>query len=95
MTPFEGLDEETVRKNTTLTGKKSGSTIAPSSVVMRQMNANRVFGVYFRFPKTTAEGKPVVAPGETELTLTYESGKTKIKARFSPERMAFGGESDL
>ena len=95
MTPFEGLDEETLLKNTTLSGKKSGSTIAPSSVVVRQISGSRIFGVYFRFPKTTAEGKPVVAAGESELTLTYESGKTKIKARFSADRMTFGGEPDL
>jgi hypothetical protein len=54
-----------------------------------------VFGVFFHFPKTSQDGKPVVAPGETELALSYKSGKTEIKVRFAPEKMKLGGESDL
>jgi hypothetical protein len=95
MTPFEGLDEDTIRKNAKLAGKKSGATIEPSSVVVRQIGTSRVFAVYFRFPKTTGEGQPVVAAGETELTLTYDFEKTKIRVRFSPEKMKLGGEADL
>lgn len=95
MTPFQGLGDETIRTSTTLTGKKSGSTTAPTSVLVRKAGSTRVFGVYFHFPKESQDGKPTIVPGETELVLSYKSGKTEIKVRFSPEKMKLGGESDL
>jgi len=96
MTPFDGLDEEGIQKNTLLIGKKSGLRLAPESVQLLQAGGGgRIFGVIFHFPKATADGKPVVAPGESELALSYKFGKIEIKVRFQPDKMLRSGAADL
>lgn len=95
MTPFEGVDEATIQQNTTLTGKKSGGVTAPSSVQISKFGASHVMGIFLHFAKTGQDGKPIVAPGETELALSYKRDRTEIKVRFSPEKMKFGGDPGL
>jgi hypothetical protein len=95
MTPFDGSDEPTIQKNSALIVKKSGLRITPTSVQLRQAGGSRIFGVIFHFPKATDDGKPVAAPGETELAFSYKFGKIEIKARFQPDKMVRAGASDL
>ena len=95
MTPFEGTDADAVKKSTVLTGKKSGSSVPPDSVDIQDTGGGRVVGVVFHFPKTTADGKPTVAPDEKELTFDYKAGKTEIRARFQPSKMTLGDARDL
>ena len=95
MKPFEGVDEATIKQNTTLTGKKSGLVTPPIGVQPLKMGSTRVVALFLRFPKSNQEGKPIVIPGETELALSYKWEKTEVKVRFLPEKMKLGGDSGL
>lgn len=95
MTPFDGRDENAIQQNTLLIGKKSGLRLPPAGVQLLAAGGGRIFGVVFHFPKTTPDGKPVLAPDESELALSYKFGKIEIKVRFQPERMMRSGAADL
>lgn len=95
MTPFEGSDDASVQASTALSGKKSGVKVPPREVQLRRVGGRRVFEALFLFPKSTADGNPIVTSGETELAFTYKSGNTEIKARFPLAKMKRGGEPDL
>lgn len=95
MTPFEGSDADTIAKETTLVGKKSGLTVHPSSVEIQDLGGTRVLGVVFHFPRKTADGKPTVLPDEKSLTFDYKAGKSEVRARFRPKDMKLGDATDL
>lgn len=96
MRPFDGMDEETLQKNTYLMPKSTKQRIQPSRVMIRHgADRQTVFSLAFIFPKATDAGEPVLPKDEKEIEFGTQAGKTMIKAKFQPPKMIDTKGSDL
>lgn len=87
MTPFDGMDEDALLKNTSLQSKKTQKKISPESVYI-QRSGKTVYSLTFKFPRKTDSGEPWISTDDKEIEFVAQSGKFNMKAKFQPPKMA-------
>jgi hypothetical protein len=94
MTPFDGMDEDALLKNTSLQSKKTQKKIGPESVSI-QRYGKTVRSLTFKFPRKTDTGEPLISPDDREIEFVAQSGKFNMKAKFQPPKMVGKNGLDL
>lgn len=96
MTPFDGMDEETLLKNASLQFKKSKTSVAPSEVTtLPGFQRGTYRGMTFRFPRQNDAGQPNIPAGEKDMEFVLTAGKTNVKARFNLTKMVAKSGPDI
>ena len=96
MRPFDGMDEDALKKNTYLLLKKTKQKVVPDRVVVvHGVDRQSVYRLTFQFPKTTDSGEPVITPDEKEIEFICQAGQTTVKAKFQPPKMVGQKGADL
>jgi hypothetical protein len=75
MTPFEKLDEGMLKQSAYLEVKKTHERVPASSVSIQRGKDGKISAVVYSFPKTLANGEPVITPKEKEAKFVCGAGK--------------------
>lgn len=93
---FDGMDEDTLTRNTYLMLKSTKQRISPTRVMIRHgRDEQTVFSLAFAFPKTTDAGEPIIPKDEKEIEFASQAGKTTVKTKFQPPKMIYANSVDF
>ncbi len=96
MSPFEKLDENSLKEKSYLEMKKSKQKLAPSSVqIQRTPDGKRLVAVLFSFPKKSSSGEATIASDEKSVEFVCSAGPFKVRTSFEPQKMVDRQGSDL
>lgn len=96
MTPFQSLEEATVKQDTFLETKKGKQKIPASKVeFQRSPDGKTIQGVVVSFPKKTDNGQATIGPDEKGAEFSMTVGKTNIKTSFDFSKMYDAQGRDL
>jgi hypothetical protein len=96
MTPFDGMSEDALAKNTSLTFKKNQKKINPESVLIQHFGqGSTVYSITFKFARKTDTGESLMMPDEKEIEFVTQSGKFAIRTKFQPPKMPGKNGPDL
>jgi hypothetical protein len=96
MTPFENLEEKALQAGAHLELKKTHERIPPSSVQIERDQKGKVTGLIYSFPKTLANGEPVIPAKEQRAEFVCQAGpKTTLRFTFDLRKMVDPKGKDL
>ncbi len=96
MTPFVHLTAAELTNDSYLDIKGAKKKLEPSSVeIHRTPDGNQVLGITFQFPKTAANGEPMIGSNEKEVDFVCRVKDAKLNFRFHPRDMANRDGTDL
>lgn len=89
MSPFGSVSEDDLKAKAYLRGKQSKAKVSATSVeISRSADGRQVTAVMFSFPRKTADGKDVAAPGEKGLQFVCNIKDLDLNTTFDPRKMA-------
>jgi hypothetical protein len=96
MSPFDGVDEATLKENTFLALRETVQRIAPSRVrIITGPGPRTVHMLQFAFPRKTDGGAPLIGSKEKEVEFNCRAGKFAIKTKFQLSKMVTKEGLDL
>jgi hypothetical protein len=96
MMPFESMEEEEIRQNTSLTFKKAQKKVTAHDVVIRRITGQkRIISMVFMFEKKSENDEAYLTPDEKEIEFLSRAGNFSIKVKFQPAKMSTKDGPDL
>jgi len=96
MKPFEGVDDDELKRGTFLFTRKTKQRILPSSVqIERTADGKDVQSIVFLFPKKLPTGEATIAADEKGADFTCVAGTVRIQATFDISKMDDAQGRDL
>ena len=94
MTGFDSLREATLKSKCYL-WLSSRRKIAPSHIEFARSSSGKVRGVLFRFPRTTADGEPLISTHDAKVWFIEYAGGVEIRVTFNLRTMVDSTGPDL
>lgn len=96
MTPFENMDENSLKTAATLTLKHSKTKLTPTAArIQKTADGSKVAGVIFIFPAKSENGEASIPTDEKSAEFACVSGKFNLKWNFELPKMADSQGRDL
>jgi hypothetical protein len=96
MKPFEGVDDDELKRGTFLFTRKTKQRIVPSNVqIERTADGRDVQSIVFLFPKKVPTGEATIAADEKGADFTCVAGTVRIQATFDISKMDDAQGRDL
>jgi hypothetical protein len=96
MSPFEAVEESSLKEKSYLEMKRSKQKLAPANVqIQRTPDGKRIVAVLFSFPKKTSSGEATVASEEKSVEFVCSAGPFRLRTSFEPAKMVDRQGSDL
>jgi hypothetical protein len=96
MKPFESMEDEEIRENTSLTFKKTQKKVIADDIrIQRLPGQKRIISITFAFNKKTDAGEAYLASDEKEIEFISQAGNFSVKTKFQPSKMSAKDGPDL
>jgi hypothetical protein len=96
MTPFESMDENSLKTAATLTLKHSKARLTPTAArIQKTQDGNKIAGVIFIFPPKSENGESSIPTDEKNVEFSCVAGKFNLKWGFDVAKMADSQGRDL
>jgi hypothetical protein len=95
MAIFQRRGEDAFKQVAFLQTHKNKEKLAPSKVEFQKKADGTVIGAVFSFPKTSANGEPLISPDEKEVDFQLQIGASWLRTYFVPKQMVDSQGTDL
>jgi hypothetical protein len=95
MAIFQRRGEDAFKQVAFLQTHKNKEKISPTKVEFQKKADGTVVGAVFSFPKTSANGEPLISPDEKEVDFQIQIGGSWLRTYFNPKQMTDNQGTDL
>lgn len=96
MTPFQGMDENSLKTSASLSPRHSKTKLTPTAVrIQKSQDGSRIAGILFVFSAKSDSGEAAIGTDEKNVDFSCNIGKFALKSSFETSKMVDNHGRDL